>query len=91
MGGTSLWPQKEVCRSQIYSPRANFMQISDHFRDLVKKCFEGLKLPFTVPNNRSPSIIRISKHRTQNPSKIAQKTALGAKGRRYTTGKVIQR
>ena len=58
---------------------SKFMQISDHFRDLVKKCFEGLKLPFTVPNNRSLSIIRISKQRTQNPSKSLRKPLLGQK------------
>ena len=39
-----------------------------------------------------PSIIRKSKRQqTQNPSKVAQKTAFEVKGRRFTTGKVIQR
>ena len=38
-----------------------------------------------------PSIIRNSKRRTQNPSKLVQKTAFEVKGQRYTTGKVIQR
>jgi len=55
------------------------MQISDQVRELVKNCSEGLKLPFTVPNNTSASIIRISKHRTQNPSKSLRKPLLGQK------------
>ena len=76
---TSLWPQKEVCRSQIYSASAKFMQISDQFRKLAKNCSERLKLPFTVPNIRSSSIIRISRHRTQNPSKSLRKPLLGQK------------
>ena len=37
-----------------------------------------------------PSIIRNSERRTQNPSK-SLKTAFEVKGRRYTTGRVIQR
>ena len=44
---TSLWPQKLVCRSQIYLARAQLMLISDQARDLVKECFEsGLLCPF---------------------------------------------
>ena len=38
-----------------------------------------------------PSIIRNSKRQTQNLSKVAQKTAFEVKGRRFTTGKIIQR
>ena len=45
-------------------------------------------MPFTVSN--IPSIIRNSKQRTQN-NRSLQKTAFEAKGRQYTTGKVIQR
>ena len=37
------------------------------------------------------SIIRSSKRRTQNPSKSLKKNMFEAKGRWYTTGKVIQR
>ena len=37
---TSLWPQKVVVRSQIYSARAKLMLTSDQARDLVKNCFE---------------------------------------------------
>ena len=45
---TSLWPQKVVCWSQIYSARAKLKLISDQARDLVKTCFEGrpLYVPF---------------------------------------------
>ena len=39
----------------------------------------------------SPNIIKNSKRQTQNPSKSLKKTAFEAKGRQYTTGKVIQR
>ena len=38
-----------------------------------------------------PSITRNSKRRTQTASKSLKKTAFEAKGRLYTTGKVIQR
>ena len=41
---TSLWPQKVVCGSQIYSARAKLNLISDQARDLVKNCFEGRPL-----------------------------------------------
>ena len=44
---TSLWPQKVVCGSQIYSARAKLKLISDQARDLVKNCFEGR--PLCVP------------------------------------------
>ena len=44
---TSLWPQKVVCGSQIYSARAKLKLISDQARDLVNNCFEGL--PLCVP------------------------------------------
>ena len=39
---TSLWPQKIVCKSQIYSARAKLKLISDRYqaRDLVKNCFK---------------------------------------------------
>ena len=67
VGVKSLRREQNSCR---------FLTSSD---DLVKDCFEGLKLPFTVPNNRSPSIIRISKHQTQNPSKSLRKPLLGQK------------
>ena len=40
---TSLWPQKVVCRSQIYSARAKLKLISDQATDL----FEGR--PLCVP------------------------------------------
>ena len=33
---TSLWPQKEVYRSEIYSARAKLTMISDQARDLVR-------------------------------------------------------
>ena len=33
---TSLWPQKVVCGSQIYSARAKLKLISDQARDLLK-------------------------------------------------------
>ena len=49
----------------------------------ILKDFEA---QFTVPNSRWNS-----KWRTQNPSKSLKKTAFEAKGRQYTTGKVIQR
>ena len=39
----------------------------------------------------SPSIIRKSKRRTQNPSKSLKKPLFRGKRTRYTTGKVIQR
>ena len=44
----SLWPQKVVCGSQIYSARAKLKLTSDQARDLVKNCFEGwsLRVPF---------------------------------------------
>ena len=32
---TSLWPQKVVCRSHVYSARAKLMQIADQARVLV--------------------------------------------------------
>ena len=32
---TSLWPQKVVCRSHVYSARTKLMQIADQARDLV--------------------------------------------------------
>ena len=44
---TSLWPQKVVCKSQIYSARAKLKPISNQARDLVKNCFEGR--PLCVP------------------------------------------
>ena len=43
----SLWPQKVVCRTNIYSERATLMHISDQARDLVKNCFE--RQPLCVP------------------------------------------
>ena len=43
----SLWPQKVVCSTNIYSERATLMHISDQARDLVKNCFE--RQPLCVP------------------------------------------
>ena len=37
---TSLWPQKVVGKSQIYSARAKLKLTSDQARDLVKNCFD---------------------------------------------------
>ena len=34
---TSLWPQKVVCGSQIYSARAKLMHISDQAGEIVLK------------------------------------------------------
>ena len=45
---TSLWPQKVVFRTQIYSARTKLKLISDQARDFVKNCFEGRRpcVPF---------------------------------------------
>ena len=48
---TSLWLQKLVCMSHIYSAKAKLMQISDHARDLVETCFEDR--PVCVPFKRA--------------------------------------
>ena len=39
---TSLWPHKVGSRSVFYSARWKLMLISDHAKDLVKNCFEGV-------------------------------------------------
>ena len=48
----SLWPQKVVGKSQIYSARAKLKLTSDQARDLVKNCFEGR--PLCVPFKTAP-------------------------------------
>ena len=49
---TSLWPQKVVCGSEIYSAIAKLKLISDQARDLVKNCFEGRPLCFAFKTAR---------------------------------------
>ena len=43
----SLWPQKVVYGSQIYSVRAKLTLISDQATELVENCFEAR--PLCVP------------------------------------------
>lgn len=74
----SLVSKRSLYESNLFGERKIHADF-DQFRKLVKNCSERLKLPFTVPNNRSPSIIRISRHRTQNPSKSLRKPLLGQK------------
>ena len=54
---TSLWPQKVVCGSQIYSARAKLKLISDQARDLVKNCFEGQPLRSFQKGSSSSGIL----------------------------------
>ena len=53
----------------------------------------NLSSPLTVPYNRRTRSFYYMEQSTANSNsfKIAQKTAFEAKGRLYTTGKVIQR
>ena len=51
----------------------------------ILKDFEARSLLFLIVDDFN------SKWRTQNPSKSLKKTAFEAKGRQYTTGKIIQR
>ena len=50
---TSLWPQKVVCGSEIYSAIAKLKLLSDQARDLVKNCFEGRPLCFPFKTSTS--------------------------------------
>ena len=52
---TSPWPQKLVCRSQIYSTALKLMLISDQARD----CYEGR--PLCDPQNGSSTSGILSK------------------------------
>ena len=51
----------------------------------------NFRSPLTVPYNRNSFYYMEQSTANSNSFKIAQKTAFEAKGRLYTTGKVIQR
>ena len=57
---TSLWSQKVVCGSEIYSAIAKLKLISDQARDLVKNCFEGrpVWVPFKTARLHRGSVSR---------------------------------
>ena len=72
-----------VCNRLLVHSKCTGFTICFTYNDISLVC----SLLFLL--KEGPSIIRKSKRRTQNPSKVAQKTALEVKARQYTTGKVI--
>ena len=74
-----------VCNRLLFYSKFTGFTVCSTYNDI------SLVHPLLFLIKEGPSIIRNSKRQTQNPSKVAQKTAFEVKGRRFTTGKVIQR